>query len=181
MNTTKKRGFLEEISDYQTGNDNKSHRIEQSDWDDVYNSLEYSEQDDDWSGVLGALGYEDTHLLGYLQSSYPDFANDEQEYDSEDDESSQSSQDKYPDSQDEQPLQEDQTQDPDPDQTQDPLFVLLNEIENNRPKKTRQNFTLKTKSTNRKKSTTNFTMKNREPISSNTLDADHSPQQAAEE
>jgi hypothetical protein len=107
--------------------------------------------------------------------------NDEQEYDSEDDESSQSSQDRYPNSEDEQPLQEDQTQDPDPDQTQDPLFVLLNEIENNRPKKTRQNFTLKTKSTNRKKSTTNFTMKNREPISSNTLDADHSPQQAAEE
>jgi len=62
------------------------------------------------------------------------------------------------------------------------IMISLEEIKNQRPIKTRQNISFKSKS-NRSKPISNFTMKNRTPVSSssNTLDADHSLQQEVEE
>lgn len=58
-----------------------------------------------------------------------------------------------------------------------PIFVLLDEIQNNRPIKSRQNMSFKNKSN---RSILRYTMKNRSS-SSNTSDVDHSLQQEVEE
>ena len=76
-----KRSFLEQISNYKTGNDSKALRIDKGDWEDVYEYPEDNKQDEDLSGILYDLEDEDTALLGYLHSYYPDFANSEQLYD----------------------------------------------------------------------------------------------------
>jgi hypothetical protein len=62
-------------------------------------------------------------------------------------------------------------------QTTNPIFVLLDEIQSRRPIKSRQNMSFKNKSN---RSILRYTMKNRSS-SSNTSDADHSLQQEVEE
>lgn len=66
---------------------------------------------------------------------------------------------------------------PEPEPTTKSLNVSLDEIQNNRPIKSRQNMSFKNKSN---RSISKYTMKNRSS-SSNTSDADHSLQQEAEE
>jgi hypothetical protein len=66
---------------------------------------------------------------------------------------------------------------PEPEPTTRSLNVSLDEIQNNRPIKSRQNMSFKNKSN---RSISKYTMKNRSS-SSNTSDADHSLQQEAEE
>lgn len=61
--------------------------------------------------------------------------------------------------------------------TTNPIFVLLDEIQSQRPIKTRQNMSFKNKSN---RSILRYTMKNRSS-SSNTSDVDHSLQQEVEE
>lgn len=65
---------------------------------------------------------------------------------------------------------------PEPEPTTKSLIVSLDEIQNNRPIKSRQNMSFKNKSN---RSILRYTMKNR--TSSDTSDADHSLQQEAEE
>ena len=69
-----------------------------------------------------------------------------------------------------------QNQEPEPEPTTKSLIVSLDEIQNNRPIKSRQNMSFKNKSN---RSILRYTMKNRS--SSDTSDADHSLQQEVEE
>lgn len=66
---------------------------------------------------------------------------------------------------------------PRPETTTKSLIVSLDEIQNNRPTKSRQNMSFKNKSN---RSILRYTMKNRSS-NSNTSDVDHSLQQEAEE
>lgn len=66
---------------------------------------------------------------------------------------------------------------PEPEQPPKSIIVSLDEIQNNRPTKTRQNMSFKNKS---HRSILRYTMKNRSS-SSSTSDADHSLQQEVEE
>ena len=66
--------------------------------------------------------------------------------------------------------------DPEPEHTPKSIIVSLDEIQNNRPTKTRQNMSFKNKY---HRSISKYTMKNRS--NSSTSDADHSPQQEVEE
>lgn len=70
-----------------------------------------------------------------------------------------------------------QNQEPEPEPTTKSLNVSLDEIQNNRPIKSRQNMSFKNKSS---RSISKYTMKNRSS-SSNTSDVVHSLQQEVEE
>ena len=73
--------------------------------------------------------------------------------------------------------QQNQEPEPEPEQPTKSLIVSLDEIQNNRPIKSRQNMSFKNKSN---RSILRYTMKNRSS-NSDTSDADHSLQQEVEE